>query len=104
MTKGELVKALEQFQDDQFVMVLTEHGQTMIQGVVTVPPWYPSADKGEEQCLIALRVHTRNKELGPWDHVTAEQRALQVESRIKEIAGLRWAFKWSTLIFGEHGS
>jgi hypothetical protein len=63
MTKAELITAIARYRDDQYVMVLTEKGQTIIQGVRDIPPWHPDPSMGNEQNLVAIVVHTQNKEL-----------------------------------------
>ena len=64
MTKGDLLRALEPFTDDQYVFVNLHsdtfpHGsQVIIQGVDAIAPWHPG-----KPALIGIRVHAGNREL-----------------------------------------
>ncbi len=64
MTKGELIKALEPYTDDQYIYV-NMHSDTFpygshvfIQGVNPTPPWHPESGLPD---LIGIIVHAGNK-------------------------------------------
>jgi len=67
VTKREIVKLLDRFEDDQFVCVLRvpHHAdmpreQLMIQDIIEFPPWHPAED-GKQ--LVGILVHASNKQI-----------------------------------------
>lgn len=64
-TKGELLKLLEPYDDDQYVYVnchsadFPNGSQVLIQGVQTRPPWH-SEEPDRSNWLIGILVHARN--------------------------------------------
>lgn len=57
MNKKELTELIDRFDDEQEVIILTEHGQTILQSVAEREPWHGPSK------LIGLVCHTQNVEV-----------------------------------------
>jgi hypothetical protein len=69
MRKSELLRALEPYNDDQYVYVrlhskaYPDGAQVIIQGIKPTPPWH-DAEEDQSNWLVGLTAHDGNSPLG----------------------------------------